>query len=57
MALAGVSAADHPLLAKPVLLEPSSTSPIATAQTDESLLGDIGKLRAQPASFSFPGGN
>jgi hypothetical protein len=57
MALANVSAADHPLLAKPVLLESSSTSPIATAQTDDSLLGDIGKLRVQPASFSFPGGN
>jgi hypothetical protein len=57
MALANVSAADHPLLAKPVVLEPSSTNPITTAQTDESLLGDIGKLRAQPASFSFPGGN
>src|ERR1035441_7941799 len=54
---ANVSPADHPLLAKPVLLEPSSTSPIATAQTDDSLLGDIGKLRVQPASFSFPGGN
>jgi hypothetical protein len=57
MALADVSAADHPFFAKPVILEPSSTSPIATAQTDESLLGDIGKLRAQPATFSFPGGH
>jgi hypothetical protein len=57
MALANVSAADHPLLAKPVMLEPSSTSPIATAETGDSLLGDLGKLRAQPASFSFPGGN
>jgi hypothetical protein len=57
MALANVSAADHPLLAKPALLESSSTNPIATAQVGESLLGDIGKLRAQPASFSFPGGN
>jgi hypothetical protein len=57
MALANVSAADHPLLAKPVILEPSSTSPIATAQTGESLLGDIGKLRAEPATFSFPGGH
>ncbi|MGD0259435.1 MAG: hypothetical protein ABSD29_06370 [Verrucomicrobiota bacterium] len=57
MALANMSVADHPLLAKPVLLEPSSTNPITPAQTDESLLGDIGKLRAQPASFSFLGGN
>jgi hypothetical protein len=57
MGLANGSAADHPLLAKPVLFEPSSTSPIATAQTDDSLLGDIGRLRVQPASFSFPGGN
>jgi hypothetical protein len=57
MALANVSAADHPLLAQPVMLEPSSTNPVATVQPTESLLGDIGKLRAQPASFSFPGGN
>ena len=57
MALANVSAADHPLLAKPVVFEPSSTNPVATAQSGESLLGDIGKLRAQPATFSFPGGN
>ena len=62
MALANVSpmslpAANHPLLAKPVILEPSSTDPISTAQTDESLLGDIGKLRVQPASFSFSGRN
>jgi hypothetical protein len=57
MALADVSAADHPLVAKPVILEPSSTSPIETAQTGESLLGDFGKLRAQPARFVFPGGN
>jgi hypothetical protein len=55
-ALANVSAADHPLLAKPVMFEPSSTSPIATAQTGESLLGDIGNLRAEHAAFSFPGG-
>jgi hypothetical protein len=54
---ASVSAADHPLLSKPPMLEPSSTNPIATAQTDESLLGGIGMLRAQPASFSFPTGN
>jgi hypothetical protein len=57
MTLADVLPADHPLLAKPVALEPSSTNPIDMAQTGESLLGDIGKLRAQPASFSFPGGN
>jgi len=54
---ASVSAADHPLLSKQPMLEPSSTNPIATAQTDESLLGGIGMLRAQPASFSFPTGN
>jgi hypothetical protein len=57
MTLADVSATDQPFLAKPVMLEPSSTNPIATAQTGESLLGDIGKLRAQPASFAFLGGN
>ena len=57
VALANVSAADHPLLAKPAMLEPSSTNPINTAQTDEALLGNIGSLQAQPASFNFPGGN
>jgi hypothetical protein len=57
MELATVSAADHPLVAKPALLEPSSTNPIATVQTDGSLLGGIESLRAQPASFGFPGGN
>jgi hypothetical protein len=56
MSLANISAADHPLLAKPVVFEPSSTSPIATAQTDESLLGDIGKLQATRATLAFPGG-
>jgi hypothetical protein len=56
MALANVSAADHPLLAKPVMLEPSSTSPIASAQTDQSLLGGIGSLRAEHAAFNFAGG-
>jgi hypothetical protein len=57
MTLADVSATDHPLLGRPVMLESSSTNPVATAQTGESLLGDIGKLRAQPATFAFPGGN
>jgi hypothetical protein len=52
-----VSAADHPLLAKPVVFESSSTNPITTARADESLMGGIGMLRAQPASFSFPDGN
>jgi hypothetical protein len=57
LALANVSVADQTFLAQPVILDPSSTNSITTAQTEESLLGDIGKLRAQPASFSFPGGN
>jgi len=57
MEVATVSAADHPLLAKPVALEPSSTNPITSAQTEGSLLGDIGRLRAEPASFTLPGRN
>ena len=57
MTLADVSTADHPLLAKPVTLEPSSTNPIDMAQTGGSLLGDIGKLRADRATLTFPGGN
>jgi hypothetical protein len=52
--IATTLAANHPLLAKPAELEASSTSPIAVPQTDGSLLGG---LRAQPASFTFPGGN
>jgi hypothetical protein len=56
MEVATVSAADHPLLAKPAALDASSTNPIAAA-TDGSLLGDLGKLRVQPASFSFSGRN
>jgi hypothetical protein len=56
MALANASPADHPLLGKPVMLDPSSTSPIATGQTDDSLLGDIGKLRAERVAFPIPGG-
>jgi hypothetical protein len=56
MALANASA-EQPLFAQPVALEPSSTSPIGASQTDESLLSGIGKLKAQPASFGFTGGN
>jgi hypothetical protein len=57
-AQAGMALADHPLLAKPVeFAEPSSTSPITAVQTDALLLGDLAKLRAQPAGFSFPSGN
>jgi hypothetical protein len=55
--LVPVTEANHPLVARPVLLEPSSTSPIATAQTEGSLLEGLGSLRAQPASFSFGTGN
>jgi hypothetical protein len=46
--------AEPPLLIKPVALEPSSTDPRVAAPVDESLLGAIGSLRAQPANFSFP---
>ena len=52
---ASIGAADQPFLAKPVSLEPSSTGPIDPAKTDELLLNAFGKLRAEPASFSFPG--
>jgi len=52
-----IAAADHPFLAKPVVLQPSSTSPIDTARIDESLLRALGKLRAEPANVSFPGAN
>lgn len=58
-AQSSMAVADHPLLAKPVVLEPSSTSPISGVQADALLLGDLAKLRAgtQPATFSLPGGN
>jgi hypothetical protein len=55
---ANVSAADHPLLAQPVALEPSSTAPTITpSQTDEFLLRGIANLQAKPATWSFPAGN
>jgi len=50
-ATAVMTAANHPLLAKPAALDASSTSPI----TAEGPL--LGGLRAEPASFTFPGGN
>jgi hypothetical protein len=53
--LAPAQVAAQPLVGKPALLEPSSINPVATATVDESLLSGIGALRAQPASFSFPG--
>ena len=52
---ATVSAADHPLLAKPAVIETSSTSPVGIPE--DPFFGKLGKLRAQPASFIIPGGN
>lgn len=50
--------ADHPLLAKPdALAQDSSTSPLAAMPAEAPILGDITKLRAQPVSFTLPGGN
>ncbi len=57
MALANMSPASHVFLAQPALLGPAGTNPIAAVPVEESLLGDLSKLRAQPASFTFPGGN
>ncbi len=57
MALANISVASHPLLGRPVTLETSSTNPIIAAQPEETLLGDLGNLHAEPATFTFPGGN
>jgi hypothetical protein len=58
MEMANFSAEDHPLLAKPVAFEPSSTSPmIPTGRPDDSLLSDIGRLRATPATLTFSGGH
>jgi hypothetical protein len=53
--VAGVSPADHPLLAKPATLEASSTNPVGVA--DDPFFGGLGKLQAQPASFTLPGRN
>ena len=53
--VATVSTADHPLLAKPAIIEASSTNPVGIAQ--DPFFGSLGKLRVQPASFSFPGRN
>jgi len=48
-----VVAESHPLLAKPVALEPSSTNPIPPLFVDGPLLHGL-NLHAQPASFTFP---
>jgi hypothetical protein len=56
MQLATVSPAAHPFLPKPTAFDTSSTNPIAAA-TDWPLGGEFGRIRAQPASFSFSGGN
>ena len=57
LALANVTAADHPLVAKPVAMEPSSTKPDPYKPSRRVAFGRPWQLRAQPASFSFPGGN
>jgi hypothetical protein len=49
--VANVMAENHPLLAKPVALEPSSTNPIPPLQVDGPLLRN---LHAQPISFTLP---
>ena len=49
--VANVMAENHPLLAKPVPLEPSSTNPIPPLQVDGPLLRD---LYVQPISFTLP---
>jgi hypothetical protein len=48
-----VVAENHPLLAKPVALEPSSTNPIPPLLVDGPLLRGL-NLHAQPVSFTFP---
>ena len=53
--VATVSAADHPLLAKPSPLESSSTNPVGAE--GGPLFGNFGRLQAQPASFVLPGRN
>ena len=51
---ASIGAVDQPFLATPVSLEVPSTGSIDAAKTDELLLNALGKLRAEPASLSFP---
>ena len=48
---------DHPLFVKPVVFEPSSTSPIVTSQSDELLLHGIANLRPTLTTLNFSGGN
>jgi len=53
-----VAGMDNPFLGNPAgVAETPSTSPMAGMAAQGPLLGDIAKLRAQPASFTFPGGN
>ena len=53
--VATVSAADHPLMAKPSILETSSTNPVGAE--GGPFFGGFGKLQAQPVSFTLPGHN
>lgn len=52
--VASAMAQYHPLLARPTPIEASSTNPVSALQADGLLLDS---LRAQPASFTFPGRN
>lgn len=57
IAQASIGAANNSFLVKPVVLEPANASPIDPAKTDALLLDAFGKLRAEPASLTFPGAN
>jgi hypothetical protein len=57
IAQASIGAANQSFLAKPVVLEPSGASPMDPAKTDALLLDAFGKLRAEPASLTFPAAN
>ncbi len=53
--IATVSAVEHPLLARPAVLETSSTNPVGIP--DDPFFGSFGKLQVQRAAWSFPGRN
>ena len=52
---ATVSAADHPLLAKPAMFEASSTDPVGMAE--DPFLSALGKLQPRRAALILPGRN
>jgi len=57
LAQVSVPTVDNPPPVRPVVFGSSTTNPVNTVRTDELLLDALGKLRAEPATLTFPAGN